>query len=108
MKTLTYAFIIILFIGLLGSTINHRILKVEGQNNLLPPEFTIHLEAHPYYVPAEYEINPYTGFNRTIHTGYTAENKSLVFRIKNQPFTPNTDTEGNLIQVFYKIQIKGN
>ena len=86
MKTLTCAFITILFLGIIGITLNYKISEAEAQTNNIPkpttPEFTIHLEAHPYYVPAEYEINPYTGLNRTLHTGYTVENKSLVFTIK--------------------------
>jgi hypothetical protein len=72
------------------------------------PEFTVKLVANPYYVPPAYEIDPYTGENVTIHSGYTVENKSIVFTIKTQPFTPYTDADGNLIELYYKIRAKGH
>lgn len=110
MKVSKCALAIIIILGIIVITLNNR--NVEAQSNNIPkpniPDFTIHLEAHPYYVPPKYEINPYTGENRTIHTGYTVENKSLVIKIKNQPFTPYIDIEGNLIELFYNIHIKGH
>jgi hypothetical protein len=72
------------------------------------PEFTVTLEAHPYYVPPVYEIDPYTGENVTIHQGYDVQNKSIVFTIKSIPFTPYNDTDGNLIELYYHIRVKGH
>ena len=72
------------------------------------PEFTVKFETHPYYVPPVYSIDPYTGANVTTRAGYWVENKSVVFTIKNQPFTPYNDTNGNYITLSYNIRGKGH
>jgi hypothetical protein len=94
--------------ALLLSTLVATMLFVIVHAELSVPEFTVKLESHPYYVPPAYEIDPYTGENKTIHKGYTVENKSIVFTIKSIPFTPYTDEDGNLIELFYHIRGKGH
>jgi hypothetical protein len=75
------------------------------------PEFTIQIVAYPYDVPTTHSIDPYTGQDIT-HEGYHVENKSIVVRIKNQPFTPYQiqDSNGNewTINLHYNIRIRGH
>jgi hypothetical protein len=71
------------------------------------PEFTVKLVAHPYDVPTTYSIDPYTGENIT-HPGYHVENKSIEVTIKNQPFSPYKDANGNYIGLYYNVSYKGH
>ena len=71
------------------------------------PEFTVTFEAHPYYVPPVYEIDRYTGENRTVQQGYTVKNESIVVTIKNQPFTSYTE-DGSLISLTHSVRVKGH
>jgi len=72
------------------------------------PEFTVKIQSNPYYVPETYLIDPYTGENVTASFGYWAENQSVVFTIKNQPFTPYTDPDGNNVNLTFNIRVKGH
>jgi hypothetical protein len=40
--------------------------------------------------------------------GYRIENKTIEVTIKNQPFTPYTDSNGHKISLYYIIQFKGH
>jgi hypothetical protein len=71
------------------------------------PEFTVQLVAYPYDVPTTYSIDPYTGENIT-HPGYHVENKSIEITISNQPFATYTDAEGNHINLYYNVRVKGH
>jgi hypothetical protein len=75
------------------------------------PEFTVQIVACPYDVPATHSIDPFTGQDVT-HQGYHVENRSIVVKIKNQPFTPCEiqDSNGNewTINLHYNIRIKGH
>jgi hypothetical protein len=70
------------------------------------PEFTIQDVAYPYDVPTTYSTDPYTGQTIT-HPGYHVENKSRVFVIKNQPFTPYV-SNGSEVQLYYQVRYKGH
>ncbi len=89
-------------------------LLIAGANSTLAivtpsvPQFTISFEAHPYYVPPVYGTDPYTGANITVSPGYTVNNQSMVFTIKNQAFTPYTDENGTAITLTYVIRGKGH
>lgn len=75
------------------------------------PEFTMKLVDNSYDVPLTYtyEIDPFTGEEVQISSGgYHVENKSLVFTIKNQQFTPCTVKDGNVTNLHYKIRVKGH
>jgi hypothetical protein len=72
------------------------------------PEFIVKWASKPYYVPANYKIDPYTGANVTVSDGYWVKNESIIFTIKNQQFTPYTDAEGNYVSLTYYIQTKGH
>jgi hypothetical protein len=74
------------------------------------PEFTIKYVDNSYNVPESTvnTIDPFTG-NQSTRTnwGYYVQNKSIVVVIKNQQFTPYTDSKGNSIQLFYNVTWKG-
>jgi hypothetical protein len=75
------------------------------------PEFTVKLVAHPYDVPptTTTTIDQYTGKEIVTTTpGYHVENKSIEITINNQPFTPYTDAEGHLINLYYNVRFKGH
>ena len=75
------------------------------------PEFTVNLVAHPYDVPPTTitSIDQYTGKETVItHPGYRVENKSIEVTIKNQPFTPYADADGNEINLYYNVRVKGH
>lgn len=72
------------------------------------PEFTLRFEAQPYDVPPTYGIDTYTRKNVTIEYGYRVANKSIVVTIKNQPFTPHEDWDGNNVRLMYNIRWKGH
>jgi hypothetical protein len=75
------------------------------------PDFTVKLVAHPYDVPptTTTTIDQYTGKEIVTTTpGYHVENKSIEITIKNQPFTPYTDTHGYEINLYYNVRSKGH
>ena len=72
------------------------------------PEFTVKYVDYSYDVPLTYGIDQYTGKNVTISEGYHVDNRSIEFTIKNQQFTPYTDSNGNSIKVYYNFRFKGN
>jgi hypothetical protein len=75
------------------------------------PEFTMKIVDNSYEVPVTYtsEIDRFTGEERRIsHGGYHVENKSVVFTIKNQPFTPYTAKGGNITVLAYSVRVKGH
>jgi hypothetical protein len=71
------------------------------------PEFTAKYVDYSYYVPPTYGIDQYTGENVTITEGYNVDNRTIVFTIKNQAFTPYTDSNSNNIGLYYNFRAKG-
>ncbi len=72
------------------------------------PEFTLKLVHHSLDQPAISTIDPYTGENTTIAPAKHDEWTSTVVTIKNQPFTPYKDSNGNQIELFYNVRSKGH
>src|ERR1035437_7797083 len=72
------------------------------------PEFSVKYFIYSSYVPPTYGIDQYTGKNVTIQNGYQVTNRTLVFTIKNQLFTPYTDANGNNIGLYYNFRYKGH
>lgn len=70
------------------------------------PEFTLESISYPYDVPTTYTTDPFSGETMT-HPGYHVENKTIVFKIKNQPFTPYT-VNGSEVNLFYQVRMKGH
>jgi hypothetical protein len=78
------------------------------------PQFTVRLVDHSYDRPATtptYTTDPYTGEQKQVTPGspsYHIENKSIEITIKNQPFAPYNDSNGNYIGLYYNIRFKGH
>ena len=72
------------------------------------PEFTVRYVDNSYDVPPTYGIDQYTGKNVTVQASYHVDNRSVEFTIKNQQFTPYTDSNGNNIKLFHNFRWKGN
>jgi hypothetical protein len=71
------------------------------------PEFTIKYVDNSYNIPPTYGIDQYTGQNVTIKAGQHVDSRNIEFTIKNQPFKPYTDTNGNHITLYYSFRFKG-
>ncbi len=72
------------------------------------PEFTLRYVDYSYDVPPKYGIDQYTGQNITIQAGYHVDNRSIEVTVKNQPFTPYNDSNGNYIGLYYNFRYKGH
>jgi len=110
-KSLFVAFLTGVLFGGFALAVTLRFGTVQASSILKPsvPEVTVTFEAHPYDVPPTYSIDRYTGENVMTQAGYHVENESVVVTIKNQRFTPYTDTEaGKSITLFYAIRAKGH
>ena len=73
------------------------------------PSFTVNIVDQSYDVPATStsHTDPYTGKTTITNVpGYHVTNKSIELKIKNQLFTPYTDTNGNYIGLYYNISTK--
>jgi hypothetical protein len=70
-------------------------------------EFTVALLDTSYDVPTTYSTDPYTGDTVT-HEGYHVARRTIEVKIKNQPFTPFTDSDGREIKFYYNIRYKGH
>ncbi len=71
------------------------------------PEFTVALIDTSYDVPTTYSTDGYTG-DTIIHEGYHVERRTMEVKIKNQQFTPFTDSNGHNITFYYNIRVKGH
>jgi hypothetical protein len=72
------------------------------------PEFTLKYIDLSYDVPPTYGIDQFTGETVITQEGYHRHNQSAVFKIKNQPFNPYTDSGGNNISLHYNFRAKGH
>ena len=68
------------------------------------PIFTVQLGGPSINVPTTYSLNSNTG-QVVAQIGYTNEYSYVVITIKNQPFTPFNDSQGNPISFYYNVQI---
>ena len=74
------------------------------------PEFSVKFVNASYEIPASSTINPYTGQNETSPSSYI-ENYSIQVIVKNQPFTPQWNPEGNsgfIPTLYYNVRMKGH
>jgi hypothetical protein len=71
------------------------------------PEFTLKYVADFYDVPTTYKIDSYTGEKVVDVQGYHVNNSTVQIVIKNQPFTPYTDSNGKYIDLYYNVSYKG-
>jgi len=72
------------------------------------PTFTVQYIVYTSYLAPTSTINPYTGQNETTSYGRQIDNQTIEFTIKNQPFTPYTDSSGNYIGLYYNFRFKGH
>jgi len=72
------------------------------------PTFTVQYIVYTSYLAPTSTINPYTGQNETTSSGGQVDNQTMKFTIKNQPFTPFTDSSGNYIGLYYNFRFKGH
>ncbi len=72
------------------------------------PEFTVRYVDYSYDVPPTYGIDQFTGKETIVKNGYHVENRSFEFTIRNQPYTPYEDSQGNNIHLFYNLRFKGH
>ena len=114
MKRRLNALLISIMINVLIFTSITYVSTVQAESSIPKPsvpEFTVKLASYPYDVPptTTTTADPYTG-KETITTqpGYRVENKSIELTIKNQPFTPYTDAEGHIVNMYYNVHVKGH
>jgi len=75
------------------------------------PQFSIKIIGDAYDVPltATTTVDPYTGKEITTTTGgYHQDDRKIEVSIKNQPFTPYTDSNGCSVRLYYIVQYKGH
>ncbi|MCL2291467.1 MAG: hypothetical protein FWC30_00095 [Candidatus Bathyarchaeota archaeon] len=71
------------------------------------PQFSLKLVDNSYDVPSSTATDSYTGVTTT-KPGYRVNNITIEVTIKNQPFTPYTDTQGYNIDLYYSVECKGH
>ena len=71
------------------------------------PIFTVQFVDNSYNIPTTQTFDPYTGQNMTNPASHV-ENKTIEVRIKNQPFEPFYNVNGQAINLFYNIRVKGH
>jgi hypothetical protein len=77
---------------------------------LAVPQFSLKLVDNSYATTPSTQttIDPYTGKETiTTYPSYHITDRLIEITIKNQQFTPYTDTNGHKIDLYYKIQVKG-
>lgn len=81
-----------------------------AQSALTPtaPQFTVSYDDLSYDVAPTTTTDPFTGQQTTSDNGYHVDNKTLVFTILNQRFTPYNDSSGNEINMYYNFRVKGH
>jgi hypothetical protein len=71
-----------------------------------PEIVSVEIDNRPIWNPPSYSTNSYTGEVTELKPGYYSPNGSIVITIKNSPFIPYTDTNGNVINVYYSLFYK--
>jgi len=72
------------------------------------PEFSLQFVDNSYDVPPTFSKDPFTGETVMTKEGYHVDNRTIEVKIKNQPFTPYTDSQGNGSGLWYDIRWKGH
>ncbi len=79
-----------------------------AEASVAKPEVTANLSSYIKSWPAVIETDPYTGETVTRSPAAQMEIKCITVNIKNEPFTPYKDSEGNQIELFYEVRVKGH
>jgi hypothetical protein len=72
------------------------------------PEFTLTSAQEISTHPATYKTDPYTGAQVIDTPAYQYVTTQVYIKIKNQPFTPYTDSNGNYTQLYYNVRTAGH
>ena len=103
-KTLTILLSILLLTCLMTLLIDPCVAPVTVPNNpSVGPEVSAEIHNNPWVMEPGYYTDPYTGEKHQITPGYSMSRGSITLTIKNRPFTPYTDEEGNYINTYYTI-----
>lgn len=103
-KTLALLLILALF------TTSIAIVKsASAQTTQTPstPNFAVQFVDNSYDIPTTHSVDPYTGQEIT-NQGYHVENKTIQIKIQNQPFKPFNNPNGQAINLYYNVRIKGH
>lgn len=104
-KTITTALIMILAAScIMGAE------SSSAQSNSKPsaPEFTVSYVDYSYDVPPTYHIDEFSGRNVSNNNGYRIDQQSVLFKIKNQPFTTYNDSSGNTVNLYFNFRYRGH
>jgi hypothetical protein len=72
------------------------------------PEFTAKYVDRSYDTQPTYGLDQYTGKTVITKPSEHVDNRTIEITIKNQPFTPFTDENGNSINLLYNVRYKGS
>jgi hypothetical protein len=72
------------------------------------PEFNVNYVDRSYDTQPTYGYDQYTGKNVITKQSQHVDNRTIEIKIKNQPFTPFTDQNGNNINLLYNVRYKGS
>jgi hypothetical protein len=103
-------YIAVVITGILAASILTVIGNVSAQTIPEPsvPEFSLKFVVKQFDVAPTFRINPYTGENETLSPEYHGYAKAVIITVEPQQFNQFTDSEGNLIQLFYNVSSKGS
>jgi hypothetical protein len=100
--------LILAFILTVSTIVTIESASAQSMSKPLVPEFTLQYVDHSYDVAPTYSKDQYTGETVITQAGYHIQDKSIEVTIKNQPFTPYKNSDGNYIVLFYDVRWKGH
>jgi hypothetical protein len=100
-----FLFLLFLF---LAASITLLIPAASAQVKPSAPEFSAKYVDFSYDRPPVLKTNPYTGETIVTQEGYRIDNRSIQFTIKNQPYSPLPQLNGNITGLFFNFRIKGS
>jgi hypothetical protein len=105
----TYALLLILIIAMSCLTLL-TVKPTSAQTIPKPsaPEFTVKYVDRSYDTLPTYDVDQYTGKTVITKPSEHVDNRTIEIKIKNQPFTPFTDQNGNNINLLYNVRYKGS
>ena len=79
-------------------------VTVPANPSAAPEIVSVEIHNDPIWYPPTYSVpDPYTGEVTQTRPGYWGSNGSIILTIKNRPFTPYTDKDGNNINIYYSV-----
>ena len=69
------------------------------------PGFSVQRVGPSFIVPTTYSLDQSSG-KIVAQIGYVIEYPNVIVTIKNQLFTPFSDSSGNMVSIYYNVQIK--